>query len=86
MHYGSFVRKLAWLAVRDPRRLPLLLATAWRFRARGWYRRPPFLPLPPADYVAWRLHTAYGEEGEPRSDELARYVRWTAEMRKPRRQ
>ncbi|HEX6133388.1 MAG TPA: hypothetical protein VFZ24_05480 [Longimicrobiales bacterium] len=85
MHYGRLIRKLAALALRDPRRVPLLLATAWRFRARGWYRRAPFLPLPPADYVAWRLHTAYGDAVEPRADELARYVRWTADMKKPRR-
>ena len=25
-----------------------------------WYRQPPFLPLPPAAYVRWRLRTAYG--------------------------
>jgi hypothetical protein len=26
-----------------------------------WYRKPPFLPLPPKDYLSWRLHTAYGQ-------------------------
>jgi hypothetical protein len=29
---------------------------------RDWYRRPPFLPLPPKDYVRWRWHTAYGRQ------------------------
>ena len=45
---------------------------AWallRFYARvmpkDWYRRPPFLPLPPADYFRWRLRTAYGEHRPP---------------------
>jgi hypothetical protein len=27
----------------------------------GWYRRLPFLPLPPRPYLAWRLQTAYGQ-------------------------
>ena len=33
-----------------------------RIVARDWYRRPPFLPLPPSNYLRWRLHTAYGSE------------------------
>lgn len=82
LRYGRLLRELAGLALRDPRRLPLLVASAWRFRARGWYRRAPFLPLPPARYVEWRLHTAYGDDGEPRADELERYLTWTAQMRK----
>lgn len=62
-----------------------MLATAWRFRARDWYRRVPFLPIPPADYIEWRLHTAYGDTGAtPTGVELARYVRWAARMRKRR--
>jgi hypothetical protein len=28
---------------------------------RDWYSRPPFLPLPPRDYLDWRLKTAYGK-------------------------
>lgn len=84
MRYSQLVRQLAGIALRDPSLVPTLLGAAWRFRARHWYRRAPFLPLPPADYVEWRLHTAYGDAGaEPRADELARYVRWTARMRKP---
>ena len=61
----------------------MLLATAWRFRQRGWFRRPPFLPLPPADYMRWRMHTAYGDEQHmPSVRELEAYVRWAANMRK----
>lgn len=28
---------------------------------RGWWKRPPFLPLPPYLYIKFRLDTAYGE-------------------------
>ena len=59
-----------------------LLRVAWRFRARGWYRRPPFLPLPPAEYVRWRMHTAYGDEDAvPPAEDVERYARWVGRQR-----
>lgn len=74
-------------AVRRPGLLIALLQAAWRFRARGWWRRVPFLPVPPREYVAWRLHTAYGEEGrEPSVEELDGYVRWANRIHRGRRQ
>ncbi|HEX2168322.1 MAG TPA: hypothetical protein VHG09_13895 [Longimicrobiales bacterium] len=86
MRYSQLLRQIAGLALRDPRLVPLLFGAAWRFRARDWYRRAPFLPLPPAEYVEWRLHTAYGDGAvQPRPTELARYLRWTAQMRKQHR-
>lgn len=54
---------------------------AWRFRARGWWHRPPFLPVPPREYLEWRLHTAYGDGGRsPTVDELEGYLRWANRM------
>jgi hypothetical protein len=72
-------------ALVRPRLLALLIATAWRFRRRGWYRRPPFLPVPPANYMQWRIHTAYGDEARAStSAELEAYIRWAAHMRSNR--
>lgn len=69
-------------ALLRPRLLLLMLATAWRFRRRGWYRQRPFLPLPPPEYMKWRLHTAYGTaEHTPTPTELEAYMRWAAMMR-----
>jgi hypothetical protein len=69
-----------------PRTVGSLIRAAWRFRSRGWWRRPPFLPVPPREYVEWRLHTAYGEEGrDPTADEIRRYVRWANRMYRGRR-
>jgi hypothetical protein len=65
-------------------RLALRLAReGLHYRRRGWWRRPPFLPLPPREYLEWRLHTAYGddEEADPTPDELDRYVRWARRQR-----
>lgn len=59
------------------------LGAAWAFRARRWYLRPPFLPLPPRSYLRWRMETAYGDpEATPPPEELARFLRWGTEIRK----
>lgn len=73
------------LVIRTLRRPPLaadLLRVAWRFRARGWYRRFPFLPLPAREYVRWRMHTAYGnDDAVPTAAEIERYARWVGSGR-----
>ncbi len=70
------------LALRSPGTIPALLGMAWAFRARGWFTRFPFLPLPPPDYIQWRNETAYGEmEGTPPMDEFESFVRWSSRMR-----
>lgn len=68
---------LALRSLRRPRLGADLLGVAWRFRARGWYRRFPFLPLPPREYVQWRMHTAYGHhDAVPPPEDVERYARW----------
>jgi hypothetical protein len=82
MRYGSTVLRLIGLAIVRPALGWALLRTAWRFRSADWYRRPPFLPLPPAPYLAWRMKTAWGdEEHQPGVAELERYLRWVLWMR-----
>lgn len=74
--------KMIGLGLRRPTLIPHLLGAAWAFRARGWWRRPPFLPLPPAGYLRWRMDTAYGDPGAvPSDDELERFLRWASRMR-----
>ncbi len=54
-----------------------LLNMLWAFRARRWYRRAPFLPLPPRDYIRWRMYTAYGsEDAVPPLEDVVRFARW----------
>jgi hypothetical protein len=56
-----------------------LLRVAWRLRRREWHRRPPFLPLPDAEYVRWRMYTAYGRgDVTPPATDIVRYARWAA--------
>ena len=48
-----------------------------RLVPRRWWRRRPFLPVPDAGYLRFRLQTAYGdEEQRPAPDDLVTYLRW----------
>ena len=61
-----------------------LLTLAWVMRRRGWYRTPPFLPVPPAEYVRWRLYTAYGDEhAVPPVRDVLRFARWRRHFFRP---
>ena len=77
----ALVLALTWRALLDPRVARDLLSLAWAMRARGWYRTPPFLPLPPPEYMRWRMYTAYGDEDAlPAVPEVLRYARWRREL------
>ena len=71
------------IALRRPWIIPHVVGAAWAMRARRWYARAPFLPLPPRIYVDWRMETAYGDaHANPPADELARYLVWSTRMRR----
>ena len=60
---------------------PELWPTALRQLARlsvpGWWRRPPFLPLPDRGYLGFRLQTMYGDAARaPDADDLVTWLRW----------
>lgn len=67
-------------AAVNPRLAADLVRLAWSMRARDWWRRMPFLPLPPAAYVRWRMYTAYGDErAVPPTEDVVRFARWRRE-------
>ena len=71
------------MGLRRPGLIPALVGAAWAFRARDWYRRAPFLPVPPQSYLRWRMETAYGDpEARPPEEELIRDLPWTREKRR----
>lgn len=75
--WGRLLLSLVWRGVRNPPTGLSLARVGWRFRARGWHRRFPFLPLPSTPYVRWRMYTAYGDEHfVPSADDVVRYARW----------
>jgi len=78
--WPSLTLRLALRAVVNPRLAIDLLRLTWSFRARDWYRRPPFLPLPPREYLRWRMFTAYGDEDAvPPLEDVVRFARWRRE-------
>ena len=40
--------------------LVTLIRYVWRVRRKKWYYRFPFLPIPPIEWLLWRLETAWG--------------------------
>jgi hypothetical protein len=82
--WGSLVARLTLRALVNPRVALDLLTMAWAMRRRHWLRQPPFLPLPPGEYVAWRLYTAYGsEDAVPPVDDVLRFARWRRHITRP---
>jgi hypothetical protein len=64
---------------------PTLWATAvrqaFRLAGRGWWRRPPFLPVPDREYLRFRLQTQYGDaDHEPEPGDVVTYLRWCREF------
>lgn len=44
--------------------------------------RFPFLPIPDAAYVRWRMYTAYGDyDAIPPARDVERYARWAVSDR-----
>lgn len=62
---------------RHPSLWPTALRQWKRTVPSGWWRRAPFLPVPPAEYVEFRLLTQYGDNHHaPAADDVLHYLRW----------
>ena len=78
--WSSLTFRLAARAVVNPRLAVDLLRTAWAFRRREWWRKPPFLPFPDREYLRWRMYTAYGDEAAvPPVQDVIGFARWRRE-------
>ncbi|MGE0352862.1 MAG: hypothetical protein AB7I33_13730 [Gemmatimonadales bacterium] len=81
MTWLSLTTRLFLRAAVNPRLAVDLLRTAWAFRRRRWWTRPPFLPLPDPVYLRWRMYTAYGDEqAVPPVSDVIRFARWRREV------
>ena len=61
---------------------PTALAQATRLAPSGWWRRPPFLPVPDRAYLAFRLQTMYGDPAhQPLASDVVAYLRWCRTFR-----
>jgi len=75
--WGALVARLAVHGAANPRLAADLLRTAWAFRRRGWWKKPPFLPIPDRTYLRWRMETAYADpDAIPPVEDVIRFARW----------
>jgi hypothetical protein len=60
-----------------PRLWPVALRQWRRTTPAGWWRRPPFLPVPSREYVRFRLLTQYGDsDARASSADVVNYLTW----------
>jgi hypothetical protein len=75
--------RAAWAVARRPSLWGAAVRQLFRLARPGWWRRPPFLPLPDAAYLRFRLQTAYGDpDREPAPDDVVAYLRWCGGFRR----
>ena len=76
MGRAGWVRSAVAVAAR-PSLWPVAARQTRRLARPGWWRRPPFLPLPGRDYLAFRLETQYGDPAaRPAAADVVGYLRW----------
>ena len=78
-----FLRAVAAVA-RHPSLWAIGLRQAFVLARPGWWRRPPFVPVPAPDYLRFRLETAYGGLGDRpiEPEDLVAYLRWCRTLRR----
>jgi hypothetical protein len=86
---GAWSEVVGAVAVR-----PDLWATAlgqvFRLSPTGWWRRPPFAPVPDPAYVRFRVATQYGggetldRTGAPHPHDVIEYLQWCRSLGVPR--
>lgn len=48
----------------------------------GWWKQPPFVPVPRRAYLGWRLQTAYGSASvTPEPVDVIRFLEWRKAQR-----
>lgn len=70
-----------WKAAAAVARRPGLWSTAvgqiFRLAPNGWWRRAPFLPIPDARYLRFRMETQYGDAmHRPAANDMITYLVW----------
>lgn len=70
--------------VRRPGLWGIALVQTFRLARPGWWRRPPFVPVPPPDYLAFRLETQYGSGHHADPADVVTYLHWCREFRQDR--
>lgn len=62
-------------------KVPAIWAEALRAMASMRSLRAPLVPVPDSAYLAWRMHTAYGD-GPIEPADIVPFLRWRRRMRR----
>lgn len=81
MNSGGWWVQAALAVLRRPSLWGVAIAQALRMAPSGWWRRPPFLPVPDPAYLRFRLETQYGSDREPEPDDVVTYLHWCRTFR-----
>ncbi len=77
MRWGPVV----WAVARRPALWGVAARQALRLAPRAWWRASPHLPIPPADYVRFRLVTQYGDAAHAMEPaDVVAYLSWCREL------
>jgi hypothetical protein len=79
MHDGDFMidRSTALAVARRPGLWGTAIGAALALAPAGWWRHRPFLPLPDASLMRWRIATAYGsEDAAVDPADIVAYLEW----------
>ncbi|MFZ4515384.1 MAG: hypothetical protein ACOYN3_03660 [Acidimicrobiia bacterium] len=78
---AHLLRRIARRLVVRPHLWGTAIAQLFAFATPRWWSRMPFLPIPDAQYVRFRLETQYGLESEPEPQHVVEYLEWCRSMR-----
>ncbi len=74
---AALLRRLIVAVLVRPHLWGTALRQVHRLAPRGWWRRPPFLPLPDPGYRAFRQVTQYGDESHlPVVEDVLVWLEW----------
>ena len=78
---GGWWGRAALALLRHPSLWGVAVVQVLRLAPSGWWRRPPFLPVPDASYLRFRLETQYGDDHEPEPEDVVAYLHWCRTFR-----
>lgn len=77
MKAGRESVRAGWAVAHHPALWLTALVQFRRLLPDGWWRRPPFLPVPDGDLLAFRATTQYGDpDHRLETDDLVAWLWW----------
>ena len=75
-------RGLATALLKRPDLWPTALTVGWRHVPDRWWAESPRLPMPDADWLDFRLETAFAHrDGRPDAHQFIEYLEWSRQFR-----